>query len=663
MKKQKWNLNKSQRMQLKALACVLGILLLLILMIGRLVVFLLREEKAPEPEPEIPIPVITYLENVWIMEVKEEELLVFREGGEETYPYGFLTLEESLELYMVPKDFREQVADITLTDGYITEVRIKAEKVNGKVLSAGPDAVELEGFGKLPLAEDVKGYRLYDSLEMCTVSDIAIGYDFNDFILEDGKICAILMVKEEAMEYIRILLKASDYSGTLHESVTFTSDAEFVIKYGEYGNIAEELHEAGEECTIDLGSSYFQSDRLFIIPKVLTGKIILSSVNRSQGIPSCRGIIELVRTEEGIAVINEVLLEEYLYSVIPSEMPSSYPEEALKAQAICARTYAYSHMLKAGYPVYGAHLDDSTSYQVYNNIVEHEAATTAAKETYGQLLYTGEGDLAGTYYYSTSCGLGSDAGVWKSSSADSLGYLKARAINYTTMEQLLARGQNTEAAAANLTDIDMIGQVMTEEENFAAYIRSKNDDDFECTEGWYRWTYTVRSIDEDHILEILKKRYVANDKLVLTRDSGGEFVSIPIEKMGSITDIYVEKRGSGGIADELIIETDKNTFKIISEHNIRYVLNDGKALVYRQDGSEIASANLLPSGFFVINTSKEKENVVGYTLIGGGYGHGVGMSQNGARAMAKAGYQSDDILKFFYEGCYVRNVYGADTEE
>ena len=97
-------------------------------------------------------------------------------------------------------------------------------------------------------------------------------------------------------------------------------------------------------------------------------------------------------------MVNELPLEEYLFSVVPSEMPASYPLEALKAQAICARTYAYGHMLRAGYPRYGAHVDDSTSYQVYNNITEADSTTTAVKETYGQMILTDEGTVANTYY-------------------------------------------------------------------------------------------------------------------------------------------------------------------------------------------------------------------------------------------------------------------------
>jgi len=53
--------------------------------------------------------------------------------------------------------------------------------------------------------------------------------------------------------------------------------------------------------------------------------------------------LECYAVPEGIVVINELLVEEYLYSVVSSEMPSTYPEEALKAQAISARTYTYFH--------------------------------------------------------------------------------------------------------------------------------------------------------------------------------------------------------------------------------------------------------------------------------------------------------------------------------
>lgn len=82
-------------------------------------------------------------------------------------------------------------------------------------------------------------------------------------------------------------------------------------------------------------------------------------------------------------------------------------------------------MLKAGYPRYGAHVDDSTSYQVYNNITEADSTTTAVKETYGQMIFTDEGTVANTYYYSTSCGVGTTAKIWKTAEAQMLVNLKS----------------------------------------------------------------------------------------------------------------------------------------------------------------------------------------------------------------------------------------------
>lgn len=639
----KMRLSKSQRMQIKALICVLGILLLLILLLGRLVFLLLQKE--PKPEDIIHIPVVEQLTNVWIMEAKEDSLMIFRDGVEETYSYGTLADET---IFTPQKDAREQIADVELTDGKVTDIALKTDKINGKILSADSSSVEVEGYGRLPLATDYKGYRIYNSLAMCDAVDLIFGYNFADLVMEKGSICGILMVKEEAMEYIRVLVKASDYSGMLHESLTITADTDYIVQYGKYGALQQEEHKAGEEIVIESGSPYFAGERVWIVPGVLTGKIILKNVNRSQGIPAYRGHMELTQTPDGISVVNEVLLEEYLYSVVPSEMPASYPEEALKAQAVCARTYAYGHMQRAGYPKYGAHVDDSTSYQVYNNILEQESTTTAAKETYGQLLFTAEGSLAGTYYYSTSCGEGSDATVWKTEEAQTLTYLKPKSINRNVMEEYVQT-----AAFGSYSDLS---EKLKNEENFAAFIRTKDAEDFEVSEGWYRWSYQTKKLDTEHMYEILQKRYGANEKLVLTLVDG-EYISQPIENFVSVTALSIAARGAGGIAEELLIETDSNTYKVVSEHNIRYVLNDGESKVLRQDGSEIASPSILPSGFFILSPSKEKENVIGYTLTGGGFGHGVGMSQNAAKAMAKSGYMSDQILGFFYENCKTQCIY------
>lgn len=565
------------------------------------------------------------LSDTWILESGEGTVQVFVKDCEILLPYDKADSTQ-----------REQIADMDFADGILQSVKIKNEKISGKLLSIKDGKIEIEGRGKFDFKEGLKVYKLYGRLSEGGREELRIGYDFTDFVLDGGVICAGLVTRDEAMENIRVVVKNTDYAGAYHEKVELTADTDYIIKYGRYDGLEQKSYKAGKTVTIDKESEFFTGDRIYVEPAALTGKISLLSLKRSQGTPGYRGSIEIEKTKEGLVIVNEVLLEEYLYSVVPSEMPASYPLEALKAQAVCARTYAYRHMTRSGIAGFGAHVDDSAAYQVYNNIAENAQTTKAVKETAGQLLYYGD-ELCGSYYYSTSCGFGTDADIWKSDGTEDTSYLEAKRIGKE-------KG-------------DYTGEDMTEEENFSEFITNSFSSDYEEEEAWYRWTYEVEEAEASTILASLKKRYNANEKLILTRQKDGSYISKPVDRLGKIKDIRIEKRNEGGAADELIIEGTKNTFKVISEHNIRYILNDGKSKVIRQDGSEIASGALLPSAYLIIATSKEEDVVIGYKLVGGGYGHGVGMSQNGAKSMANNGFDAENILTFFYQSCEVRNAY------
>ena len=391
-----------------------------------------------------------------------------------------------------------------------------------------------------------------------------------------------------------------------------------------------------------------------------------------------RGAIECYRTTDGMVLINELPLEEYLYAVVPSEMPASYPLEALKAQAVCARTYAYQNIMKAGLPEVGAHVDDTTSYQVYHNGSENAASTTAVKETSGILL-TWQGEPAQNYYYSTSCGVGTNAGIWKSREAGDIPYLQAVRLkqpenmngesNGTQQEQTADREVSeqdemiTTMAATDKTTVAIAAETGTQtpddlkdEDTFYRFITSKNDKDLEKEEPWYRWSYTVEKLDAKAMTARIQARYAASPQSILTKAQGDYYVSQPVEELGRIRDLSVARRGAGGVAEELLIETDTGSYKVVSEYNIRSVLCDGISEVVRQDESTTVPKTLLPSGFFVLETGKEEGNVIGYTLTGGGYGHGVGMSQNGARALGREGASYRVILEYFFKGCELERL-------
>ena len=624
-------MNKADRMQIKAVCVILGIVILLFAGIS----LLLKGNHTKIEEEEVKEPVIQNLDNTYITDITAEQITVF-DGKSKTFTcntanFGITNTEIG------------QICDLTVTDETVTAIELKnLHKINEKVMSVESGVgIELEKSGFINCTEDAKIYLLYGEMRTGTFMDIRIGYAFADFIIENGKICAILITRNEHMNAIRVLIKTSDYQSNYHNSVQLSCDADYTIKFQSGSEEKETVLKAGETISIDGESAYFNegSDRIYIVPSVLTAKLSLLSVNRTQGVPGYRGSMELRKTENGIILINEVLLEEYLYGVVPSEMPQSYPMEALKAQAVCARTYAYSHMLLPGLANLGAHVDDSTGYQVYNNISDQSTTTDAVKETAGQVLYFGN-DLVNTYYYSTSCGFGSDEHVWKSDNNIEYPYLNAKSISKDAFEG---------------KELSLTGESMTDEATFSTYINGVQEMDFECSEPWYRWTYEVSAINSEQILKLLQDRYAVNQKLVLTLENE-EYVSKSIQELGNIQKIYVSKRNAGGVADEVIIVGEKNTYKVISEFNIRYVLCDRITKVLRQDGSLVDMNSILPSAYFQMTTIEKEGIMVGYKLYGGGFGHGAGMSQNGAKNMALNGYTAKQILEFFFEDCIVQGV-------
>lgn len=117
------------------------------------------------------------------------------------------------------------------------------------------------------------------------------------------------------------------------------------------------------------------------------------------GMGPYRGSLELRATRSGIAATNAVDLEAYVAGVIAKESPASWPLEALKAQAIAARSYALSTARGGPFD----HYDDTRS-QVYAGIrAEHPRTSRAVAETAGRVVLF-EGRVAETYFFSTSGG-------------------------------------------------------------------------------------------------------------------------------------------------------------------------------------------------------------------------------------------------------------------
>ena len=395
---------------------------------------------------------------------------------------------------------------------------------------------------------------------------------------------------------------------------------------------------AGESIYLQKGDKMFCEGEtiLTIAPKVGAGKISVINLARSQGIPSYFGRFEIREAEEGLLLINVLPLEDYLCGVLPSEMPASFPEEALKAQAICARTYACKNLLQPGYPELGADLDDSTAFQVYGNLEEQESCTQAVRATRGLVLVHADGSLMDTFYYSTSCGRGTSAAVWKIEDWVNAEKLTGRGISRSAMREML---QERSKQKKERTE-EMEKDALQNSENEADFLLVEYPDDFESTLPWYRWTYQVEQIDCAEMAKRIQKVLGITEEIIFH----------------NVLTMQVTQRVIGGAAWELKVITDQGNYVIRGEHAIREVLCDGKTEAILRDGTRALCSVLLPSAFFLMETSAEGENVVGYSLNGGGLGHGIGMSQNAAGIMAEEGHSAEEILAFFYEGGRLRDI-------
>ncbi len=578
--------------------------------------------------------VVAYRMENTLLAIREKlsDPVVFREAYlEEADESGIQFFYRGCGLYhpCAQKQGAEQIVTLAFQGEELVSYEEDGEIISGKTLQVTEQAVTLEEQGAIPFGEVCEGYYQKEEVRSSNMDEIPIGYAFTDYLIKDGKICAFLILPKEQMEYIRVAIQQSDYRGLYHKEIILQSSEELALSYLENGEKKEEPLPAGKKLVLPQDTDYLKEGMLKVVNPTNSGKTDLLSVHRNQGVPSYRGNFEIHKTEEGLLLINELLLEEYLYAVVPSEMPSTYPAESLKAQAVCARTYSYGYLEHAGLPALGAHVDDSVNYQVYNNIMEKKSSTDAVRQTGGELLLQ-DGKPITAYYYSTSCGYGTDDRIWKEEGESAAPYLRSVHIAREDSQKNLEQKTNE--------DTDNKLNDLIQEETLRDYLTAVHEEDYEKEEPWYRWSYTVKDID----IDLLKKKL---------QERGISFTDFK-----KVKDMEITRRAAGGSAGALVITTDQGEIPVEEEYEIRYVLNQGGGVI-RQDGSAYELSTILPSAYFVIDLQKGKKGITGFTLSGGGFGHGVGMSQNAAKAMAQSGKTYEEILAMFYRNCQLAKKY------
>lgn len=372
----------------------------------------------------------------------------------------------------------------------------------------------------------------------------------------------------------------------------------------------------------------FQQETL--IAQELTGPIVVSSKEgfvkitdlKRAGKPAFyRGTFEITKAptkNNYFNVINVVDLESYLRGVVPNEMPVRFGHEALKAQAILARNYVLKPRDKK---YHNFDVCDSVACQVYFGAnTEKEEADKAVEETKNMVaLHNGELILA--LYSSTAGGYTENyENAFSTDSANGNRLFPGMSLPYMK----------------GVPDNPKTKPLNNEEDAQKFY--SSTPDCFDSASPYFRWTkeWTAKELED-----VLKKTLKTQATTGFVKPKKQNF-----DDLGNLQEIKITKRGVSGKAMSVDIITDNGTINVQKELPIRRT--------FQKNNIGLPSANV----FFEIkeeNTTKNdsqndpNDKIKKVYAYGGGFGHGVGMSQWGAGEMGRRGFTYDEIVQHYFQ--------------
>ena len=529
------------------------------------------------------------------------------------------------------------ICNVTIKENKIVSYEVQKNKNTDTLLKVTPDYVELKKAGRLAY-EEVKVYDKREESSYHTLGQLPCGAEV-EYICKEDKLASIQVVGNDESKNIRVVLSAPGRDDYVHDHVSLVSTSEYAMVYNNQTKVLakEETWNADDFEWIK------EAQTIRFVPKENSLMKVLS-LKKQDTNPRYKGIIEVTKQGKGFIIVNELDLEDYVAGVIPSEMPLSYGLDAARVQAVAARTYAFTSKKSSKYAAYGAQIDDTTDSQVYNNVPPGEIAYEAAEETKGEiLLYNGHN--ISSKFFAASCGYTANFGeVWAS----------GETFPANTPVYLVSRQQYIG---------DKLVNNMSDEKDVYKFLKLKASevDAFDKESPWFRWQVSLKGEELGLLVNAaVRKLTRVYPDLVKVLDKQNHWTSMEIDSVGHIKNMEVKKRGQGGNIMELVIRGDKATVKVSTEYLIRSLFSttDKQSLnVLRADTTEVKSMSLLPSAFFSMDISYNSGNhISSIILYGGGFGHGVGMSQDGVRGMAARGYTYREILKHYYPNVEIRSL-------
>lgn len=498
------------------------------------------------------------LKNAYIISNTEDKL---------TFLYDYKTYEVA---GVMIEDY-SGIGDIHIDGEKIAKIAIKPDYVEGILQSYTESEVELKEHGVERKNSSLPIYQVVDGQVMQREwTQMIIGVSNIQCVMEKGIVCGILLQKEVVPTDIRVLMKNG-------------SDIYYPQIY---------VKKKSDGSMIDI-NAYMNGAGITRYTLEDTQGLIVCDKEGNPLEEMFEGKLHFHLDAKGIVMVNEVSMETYLKYVLPSEMPRNFGAEALKAQAVCARTYAYVHMNNQSYAKYGANMDDTTSFQAYHNTYRTKETDAAVEATAGEVA-TCNGELISCYYFSTSPGVTNNITSWGGGESD---YIACAGFEFAN------------------------GLDLTKDADFSKFMTTQQVS-YDAVSNYYRW------------------------KAVL------DISTIRDKEKGALTGIVVQKRNEAGYVTELELTYENKSEILKKESEIRKVLGKYLQEVILQNEQVRTDLTMIPSACFEVLVNTDGQIV----LRGGGNGHGIGMSQYGARGMAEKGYNYKEILDYYYNNVVVKKM-------
>lgn len=440
---------------------------------------------------------------------------------------------------------------------------------------------------------------------------IQIGQDFSSYREADGFLSAVNGVARDG--YLAYEGNWKVFAGIYSDENMAEENARQIRSYGYEAKVVIPSN-TRVQVVDGYGNPIFMYDSL--------QEVYFAGRNSGGSIPTInvegnnyRGAVTAKRlSNSDMTIINKLPLEEYLYGVVPAEMPATWPLEALKAQAVSARVFTLSNLNK--YQQFDFNLCSTTNSQVYKGYGGEHPNTNRAVDETRSVLVTYQGNLIETFYHSNSGGYTeSSENVWSTALPYARGVKDDFSLNelHSTWEVSFTKEDIKKQLASNNI---FIGDIVDMK------IAS-------VSENGRVLSLVIYGTTGQETLEKQRSRTVLGLKSNYFSINGNGF-----EKESNVAAI----NSSGIIFDNITLKNKK----IVTASGV-YDVEDTNN-IYISNGREIQGIQDTP----VVRTSSDN-----FVVLGRGYGHGIGMSQYGAKKMSELGYTFEEILQHYYTGVKV----------